>query len=62
MSLEYHVDKQTYWPTGTTEELVIKEMLDGEGTYREVKQEAAMSQYNTVKEVVIPEEVLKAAE
>ncbi|KUP25626.1 DUF6612 family protein [Paenibacillus sp. DMB5] len=62
MSLEYRVDKQTYWPTGTTEELVIEEMLDGEGTYREVKQEATMSKYNTVKDIVIPEETLTAAE
>ncbi len=62
LSLEYRVNKQTYWPTGTVEELVTEEQLEGEGTYREVKQTTSIGQYNTVKEIVIPEEALKAAE
>ncbi|MDF9842505.1 MULTISPECIES: DUF6612 family protein [unclassified Paenibacillus] len=62
MSLEYRVNKQTYWPTGTVEELVTEESLEGEGTYREVKQTTSIGLYNTVKEIVIPEEALNAAE
>lgn len=62
MSLEYRVSKETYWPTGTSEELVTEEMLDGDGAYREVKQKATMSQYNSVKEIAVPVEALQAAE
>ncbi|AIQ50793.1 DUF6612 family protein [Paenibacillus sp. FSL R7-0331] len=62
MSMEYRVSKETYWPTGTSEELVTEEMLNGDGAYREVKQKATISQYNSVKEIVVPEEALQAAE
>ncbi|WP_342564399.1 DUF6612 family protein [Paenibacillus sp. FSL R7-0345] len=62
MSVEYRVNKQTYWPTGTVEELVTDELSEEEATYREVRQTASIGQYNTVKEIIIPKEALQAAE
>ncbi|MNE33283.1 hypothetical protein D3C80_1269410 [compost metagenome] len=62
LSIEYRVNKQTYWPTGTNDELVTEDLSNGQGTYREVKLKTTIGQYNTVKEIVIPEAVLKVEE
>jgi hypothetical protein len=60
LSIEYRVNKLTYWPTGTDDELVTEGLTDEEGTYREVKMKTSIGQYNSIKEIVIPEEALKA--
>ncbi|MNL66278.1 hypothetical protein D3C87_1907170 [compost metagenome] len=62
LSIEYRVNKQTYWPTGTDDEMVTEDLLNGQGTYREVKLKTSIGQYNTVKEIVVPEEALKMEE
>ncbi len=58
MSILYSVDKQTYWPTRTEDEMVTDDRRGGQGMYSKVKRRTDIGKYNTLSEIELPEEAL----
>lgn len=60
MSTMYSVDKQTYWPTWTEDEMVTDDRKDGQGMYTVMKMKSTIGKYNTLSKIEVPEEALSA--
>ncbi|CAH1224391.1 hypothetical protein PAECIP111892_05489 [Paenibacillus auburnensis] len=58
MSTTYCVNKQTYLPTRTEDEMVTDDRAGGYGMYTETKTKTTIGKYNTLSKIEIPEEVL----
>ncbi|MNN45635.1 hypothetical protein D3C81_1599810 [compost metagenome] len=58
MSTTYCVNKQTYLPTRTEDEMVTDNRAGGYGMYTETKMKTTIGKYNTLSKIEIPEKVL----
>ncbi len=58
MSTTYCVNKQTYLPTRTEDEMVTDNRAGGYGMYTETKKKTTIGKYNTLAKMEIPEKVL----
>jgi hypothetical protein len=62
MSIEYAVDKKTYYPIRNNVETKMS-MKSGDGEMAmEMKMDSTFSKHNELSEIVVPEEALKAEE
>ena len=62
MSIEYAVDKKTYYPVRNNTETKMKVGSDDREMAMEMKMEMTFSKHNEISEIVVPEEALQAEE